>query len=98
MRPDRGAVDAEPVGDGQDVLAVRPSGSNSFYFLLRESGSTTSTRVVDDVETLVEDERRRRRDSRTSLYSCGIKTIQLAHAVQVGYPIYHQSLLLKPFT
>jgi len=80
----------EPLGDRQDTLAALPSGSNSFYFLLRQRGSSTSTRVLDDVETLIEHERRRRLEGRRSLDPRGIKAIQSTHEVQLGYPRYHQ--------
>ncbi|CCH77533.1 hypothetical protein BN12_200029 [Nostocoides japonicum T1-X7] len=89
--PDRRSVNSEPFGDRQHALAARPGGSNSFYFLVRQRGSTTSTRVLDDIETLIEHERRRRLKGRRSLDPCGIKAIQPAHVVQVGWPRDHPS-------
>jgi len=54
--PHRHPVHAEPPGDGHHALAVRSGSSDSVHFLLRQRGSATSTRVPDDVESLVEHE------------------------------------------
>ena len=82
--PHRRPVDPEPLGDRQHALAVRPSGSNSFYFLLRQGGSTTSTRVLDDVETFVEHERRRRLEGQGSLFPRGVKAFQPPDGFRLG--------------
>lgn len=87
--PHRRPVYPVPLGDRHRALAVRPSGSNSFYFLLRQRGSTTFTRVLDDVYAFVEHERPRRLEDRRSLDPREIKAIQPAHEVPVGYLRYH---------
>lgn len=76
-------VNPESLGNRQHALAARPSGSNSFYFLVRQRGSTTSTRVLDDIGPLIERELRRRLEGRRPLNPRGIKAIQPAHVVQV---------------